>query len=139
VNGLIKYSGTNTYLVHQNSPDMTKKDILDLFAAIDRFDTETFASYLDEEARFKFANIPVITGKNNIFEFVAGFFQSIKAIKHKNFEIYELDGIRFVLANVTYTRLDGTTLSVDFSNTFKLKGNKIKDYLIFIDNSELFR
>ena len=118
---------------------MTKKDILDLFAAIDRFDTETFASYLDEDARFKFANIPVITGKNNIFEFVAGFFQSIKAIRHKNFEIYELEGIRFVLANVTYTRLDGTTLSVDFSNTFKLKGNKIKDYLIFIDNSELFR
>jgi hypothetical protein len=119
--------------------EMTKKDILDLFAAIDRFDTETFASYLDEEARFKFANIPVITGKNNIFEFVAGFFQSIKGIKHKNFEIYELEGIRFVLANVTYTRLDGTTLSVDFANTFKLKGNKIKDYLIFIDNSELFR
>jgi hypothetical protein len=118
---------------------MTQKDIQDLFAAIDKFDTKVFASYLDDEARFKFANIPVITGKNNIFEFVAGFFQSIKAIRHKNLEIYELEGIRFVIGNVTYTRLDGSKLSVDFSNTFRLNGNKIKDYLIFIDNSDLFK
>lgn len=118
---------------------MTQKDIQDLFGAIDKFDTKAFASYLDENARFKFANIPVITGKNNIFEFVAGFFQSIKAIRHKNLESYELEGIRFVMGNVTYTRLDGSTLSVDFSNTFKLNGNKIKDYLIFIDNSDLFK
>ena len=88
---------------------MTQKDIQDLFNAIDKFDTKAFASYLDDNARFKFANIPVITGKNNIFDFVAGFFQSIKAIKHKNLEIYELEGIRFVIGNVTYTRLDGST------------------------------
>ncbi len=136
---LIKKYGVNTYLAHQKFSIMTQKDILDLFAAIDKFDTKVFASYLDEKARFKFANIPVITGKNNVFEFVAGFFQSIKAIRHKNLEIYELDGIRFVMGNVTYTRLDGSTLSVDFSNTFRLNGNKIKDYLIFIDNSELYK
>ena len=117
---------------------MTQKDIHDLFKAIDEFDTKAFSSYLDENANFKFANIPLITGKNNIFDFVAGFFQSIKAIRHKNLEIYELDGIRIVNGNVTYTRLDGSTLSVDFSNTFKLNGNKIKDYLIFIDNSALY-
>lgn len=118
---------------------MTHKDIQDHYAAIDKFDTKAFASYLDENARFKFANIPVIKGKNNVFEFVAGFFQSIRAIRHKNLEIYELEGIRFVMGNVTYTRLDGSTLSVDFSNTFRLNGNKIIDYLIFIDNSELFK
>ena len=118
---------------------MTKKDIQNLFNAIDNFDTRSFASYLDENARFRFANIPVVSGKNNIFDFVAGFFQSIKAIRHKNLEIYELDGIRFVMGNVTYTRLDGSTLSVDFSNAFILNGDKIKDYLIFIDNSALFK
>ena len=118
---------------------MTQKDIHDLFAAIDKFDTKVFASYLDDKARFKFANIPVIPGQPTIFEFVAGFFQSIKAIRHKNLEIYELEGIRFVMGNVTYTRLDGSKLSVDFSNTFRLNGNKIKDYLIFIDNSDLFK
>ena len=85
---------------------MTTKDIQDLFKAIDGFDTRKFASYLDENASFRFANIPVISGKNSIFEFVAGFFQAIKAISHKNLEIWELEGIRFVTGNVTYTRHD---------------------------------
>ena len=118
---------------------MTKKDIQYLFNAIDNFDTRSFASYLDENAQFRFANIPVVSGKNNIFDFVAGFFQGIKAISHKNLEIWELDKVRFVNGNVTYTRHDNSTLSVDFSNTFKLNGDKIRDYRIFIDNSELFR
>lgn len=118
---------------------MTRADLLDLFQAIDIFDTKKFASYLDENASFWFANMPVVIGRNNVFDFVAGFFQGIKGISHKNLEIYELDGLRFVNGNVTYTRHDNSTLSVDFSNTFKLNGDKIKDYRIFIDNSELFR
>ncbi len=118
---------------------MNKEDILSLFKAIDNFDTKSFVSFFDEDANFKFGNMPVVTGKNAIFEFIAGFFQAIKAISHKNLEVWELEGIRFVNGNVTYTRLDGSTLSVNFSNTFKLKGDKIRDYLIFIDNSELFK
>lgn len=118
---------------------MTENDIRELFNAIDAFDTKKFASYLDEEANFSFANIPRVSGKNNIFDFVAGFFQGIKKIGHKNLEIWELEGIRFVNGNVTYTRHDNSTLSVDFSNTFKLNGDKIKEYRIFIDNSELFK
>jgi hypothetical protein len=107
---------------------MKKEDILGLFQSIDNFD-----------ARFKFGNMPVVKGKNAIFEFVAGFFQAIRAISHTNLEIWELEGIRFVNGIVTYTRLDGSTLTVNFANTFRLKGDKIKDYLIFIDNSELFK
>jgi hypothetical protein len=118
---------------------MTREDILKLFNSIDNADVSTFLSYLDVDANFKFANIPVVSGTKNIGEFLEGFFKSIKSLKHKNLEIYELTGIRFVNGNVTYTRHDGSTLSVDYSNTFKLKGNKIKDYLIFVDNSELYK
>ncbi len=118
---------------------MNKEDILSIFKSIDNFDTKSLVSFLDENANFKFGNMPSVTGKNAIFEFIAGFFQAIKAISHKDLEVWELEGIVFVNGNVTYTRLDGSALSVNFSNTFKLKGNKIKDYLIFIDNSELFK
>ena len=118
---------------------MTKEDIRSLFSAIDAFDTKTFVSFLDGEANFKFGNMPVVKGKDAIFEFVAGFFQAIKGIRHTNLESWELEDIRFVNGTVSYTRLDGSTLTVNFSNTFKLRGGKIRDYLIFIDNSELFR
>jgi len=118
---------------------MTKEDIQSLFNSIDVFDTKSFASFLDKEVNFKFGNMPVIRGRDATFEFVAGFFQAIKGIRHTNLESWELEGIRFVNGTVSYTRLDGSTLTVNFSNTFKLKGNKIKEYLIFIDNSELFK
>ena len=118
---------------------MTKNDILDLFGAIDAFDTQKFASYLDENTNFRFANIPVVSGKSNVFDFVAGFFQGIKGISYKNLESWELEGIRFVNGTVTYTRHDNSTLTVDFANTFRLNGNKIKEYRIYIDNSDLFK
>jgi hypothetical protein len=118
---------------------MKKEDILRLFKSIDEADVETFLSFLDIHANFKFANLPVVSGQKNIGAFLDGFFKSIKSLKHKNLEIYELEGIRFVNGNVTYTRHDGSTLSVDYSNTFKLRGDKIMDYLIFVDNSELYK
>lgn len=118
---------------------MQKEDIQSLFNAIDAFDTKTFVSFIDEEANFKFGNMPTVKGKDSIFEFVAGFFQAIKGIRHSNLESWEIEGIRFVNGTVTYTRLNGSALTVNFSNTFKLNGSKIKDYLIFIDNSELFK
>ncbi len=118
---------------------MNKADILRLFKSIDDADTTTFLTFLDENANFKFANMPVVTGKKNIGDFLGGFFQSIKGLKHKNLEVYELEGVKFVNGNVTYTRHDGSTLSVDYSNTFKYKGDKILDYLIFVDNSELYK
>jgi hypothetical protein len=39
---------------------------------------------------------------------------------------------------VTYTRLDGSTLTVPFANVFVLKGAEIQSYRIYIDNSPLF-
>jgi hypothetical protein len=118
---------------------MEKQDILRLFKSIDEADVKTFLTFLDEEANFKFANLPVVSGKKNIGEFLDGFFKSIRSLSHKNLEVYELDGVRFVNGNVTYTRHDGSTLSVDYSNTFKLKNGRIRDYLIFVDNSELYK
>ena len=110
-----------------------------MFKSIDAFDTSNFVTYLDENASLKFGNMPVVKGKAAIFEFVAGFFQAIKAIHHTHLEIWELEGIRFVIGTVSYTRLDGSILTVNFNHTLRLKGEKIKDYEIYIDNSELFK
>jgi limonene-1,2-epoxide hydrolase len=39
---------------------------------------------------------------------------------------------------VTYTRHDGSLISVPFANVFELRGDKITAYRIYIDNSSLF-
>ncbi len=118
-----------------------KNDIKELFNAIDNFDVDEFINYLTDDALFRFANIPQVKGKKNIYEFVDNFFKSIKSIKsieHTDLEIWQLPDILFVNGKVTYTRKDDTKLSVYFSNTFKMKVDKIYEYLIFGDNSVLF-
>jgi len=118
---------------------MKSTDITILFKAIDSFDTESFVSYLDENAVFRFGNMPPVIGKDNIQPFIAGFFQSIKAIRHDQIEIWEMEGVNLMNGRVTYTRHDGSELTVFFSNTFKMKGDKIGEYLIFVDTSELYK
>jgi len=39
---------------------------------------------------------------------------------------------------VTYTRRDGTKVTVPFANVFELRGPLISIYRIYIDNSPLF-
>jgi hypothetical protein len=118
---------------------MKEKEILEFYRAIDAFDTRTFTSFLAEEALFRFGNMPVLRGRTGIFNFVAGFFQTIKAISHAQLEIWEMEQVCLINGNVTYTRLDGTRLTVPFSHTLKTDGGKIREFLIFIDNHELFQ
>jgi len=39
---------------------------------------------------------------------------------------------------VTYTRHDGSVLTVPFANVFEMRGDKIAAYRIYVDNSLLF-
>jgi limonene-1,2-epoxide hydrolase len=94
---------------------------------------------MTDDAVFRFGNMPGVEGKENIRNFVTGFFSSIKAIKHDPIEIWSNDGVRLMNGRVSYTRHDHTVLSVPFSNTFKLVGDKVKDYFIFVDTSELYK
>ena len=117
---------------------ITKADITRLFQAIDSKDTETFVSFLSDDAVFRFGNMPPVEGKENIRPFMSGWFQSIKALKHDQIGIWEADGVWFMNGRVTYTRHNDTQLQVWFSNTFKMKDEKIRNYLIFVDASQLY-
>lgn len=110
-----------------------------VFQAIDNSDTEAFLNYLTDDAVFRFANIPAIEGKHNIGEFLEKFFGSIKHTSHQNIKEWNAGDTWFITGTVEYTRLDGSQLKVPFANQFNMSYGKIKDYLIFVDNSELYK
>ncbi len=115
-----------------------EKLVRTVFEAVDNSDAKTLASLLTDDAIFRFSNNPEVKGKDNIVPFLEGFFASIQGTKHDQIEHWEIpDGV-VMNGRVTYTRLDGSKYSCWFSNTFKLKDGKIKDYLIFVDNSKLY-
>lgn len=117
---------------------MIHSDIMRLFQAIDNKDSETFISFLSDDAVFRFGNMPPVEGKDNIRQFLDNWFPTIRSVRHDQIEIWEAEGVKIMNGRVSYTRHDDSQLTVFFANTFKMFGNKIKDYLIFVDTSQLY-
>jgi hypothetical protein len=113
--------------------------ISDLTRAIDAKDAGGLVNYMTGDAQFRFANMPPVIGNENIKIFLTNFFQSIQALSHSDVEYWQTADVWFMNGYVAYTRLNGTQLKVPFANLLKMNGDKIKDYLIFVDNSELYK
>ena len=71
--------------------------------------------------------------------YIQRFFNSIKTLEHSVNDVWHTDDAIVSHGIVTYTRHDDSTLTVPFANIFKMKGERIKDYLIFADISELYK
>ena len=118
-------------------PDMTHWT-QELFSVIDAKDADAFASFLAEDAVFRFGNAPAAHGRAAIREAVTGFFGAIAGLRHTVADHWDAGDAIFALGEVTYTRLDGSTLTVPFADVLKMRAGKIGEYLIYIDASELF-
>ena len=109
-----------------------------LFASIDAKDTDRFLSHLCDDATFRFANQPAAIGHPAIGEVVGGFFAAIGASRHEVSNVWTLGKTVICRGQVTYTRLDGSLLSVPFVNVFDMAATLIREYSIYVDASALF-
>lgn len=112
--------------------------IANLFHAIDAQDTTAFCTFLTDDCRFRFANLPEVEGKPDIERFVAGFFGSIAGLSHTLIDVWEHPEGVVCHGRVRYTRKNGSELSVPFANLLKTRGDAIHEYLIFADTSRLY-
>ncbi len=117
-----------------SQPDWLKS----LFRSVDGSDANTFVTFLTDEASFQFANAPVVKGKPAIREMLKGFFDSIKGLNHQLTDTWQQNDAVICRGVVTYTRHDGSTLTVPFANIFRLKDGLIDEYLIYVDASQLY-
>jgi ketosteroid isomerase-like protein len=110
----------------------------DLFEAIDARDSNLFVGFLTPDARFRFGSAPSVEGADAIAEAVDGFFSSIAGCKHRLIDSWQGKDSVVVEGEVTYSRIDGSEVTVPFANVFAMDGPKIADYKIYIDNGPLF-
>ncbi len=118
---------------------MSKAWIPELFKAIDGKDTDKFCSFIHPDGTFRFGNYPEIKGEKGIHEVVDNFFNSLKALNHKVTDVWESGDLLSCRGEVTYTRHDDSRHTVPFCNVFRMKGEKVEHYQIYIDNSELYK
>lgn len=109
-----------------------------LFEAIDGKDSRAFSSFLAADCVFRFGNLPAVEGISGIEEFVSGFFDSIDSLSHEVEESWEVPGGVVCHGRVSYTRVDGSVLTVPFANILKGGSAGISEYYIFADTSQLY-
>ncbi len=117
----------------------TKSWLASLGAVIDAKDAQGFANYMTEDGIFRFGNLPDVTGRDNVRDYVANFFTMIHASKHSVVDCWKRDDSLVWQGKVEYTRLDQKKVTVDFTNIFRMKGSLIHEYLIYIDNTPLWQ
>jgi len=112
--------------------------ISELFSAIDGKDVKRFISYLSPDCVFRFGNLPAVVGVEAIKGFVAEFFDSVDSLSHEIEDSWTTADGLICHGHVSYTRKDGSILTVPFANIFKLDSSGIDEYLIFADTSQLY-
>lgn len=110
----------------------------ELFCAIDAKRADAFSGFLAEDCVFRFGNQAAVIGRPAVTAYVAAFFDSIRAIEHRIEDAWHVDGAVVCHGLVTYTRLNGSQMTVPFANALKLVDRKIGEYLIFADTSALY-
>jgi ketosteroid isomerase-like protein len=109
-----------------------------LFSSIDARDADGFSARLAPDVVFRFGNAEPVEGLESVRQAVAGFFQSIAGISHQVSDTWVAGDAVICQGRVTYTRHDGSRLSVPFANIFRMSGERIREYLVFVDASHLY-
>lgn len=109
-----------------------------LFRAIDAMDPDLFVSFLAEDAVFRFGSGPEVKGRQAIREAVAGFFGMIAGLRHRLIDTWSHPDAVICRGEVTYTRRDGSEVTLPFADVLRTRGEKIGEYLIYMDVAPLF-
>lgn len=112
--------------------------LVEMFAAVDAFDVDTFLTFLSPDCEFRFANNPSLYGHDAIRGMLEGLFSAIKGVSHDDVEAWVTPDATICTGKVTYVRLNDTTLTVPFAVIFRLDHKLVRQYMIFVDNSQLF-
>ena len=109
-----------------------------LFRAIDARDSAAFASFLTEDAIFRFGSAPPVEGRNAIRDAVEAFFSSIAGLTHDVTKVVRDGDTLFCEGEVNYERHDGSTITLPFADVLDHEGDLIRRYKIYMDIAPLF-
>ena len=110
----------------------------DLFACIDRRDAAGFTRFLTEDASFRFGNAPAVVGRPAIEAAVSEFFGMLGGLRHRITLAADLGAHFLCRGETTYTRRDGSEVTVPFANVFEMEGGLVRDYQIYADLTPLW-
>lgn len=115
----------------------TNIELGELLAAIDALDSGKFASFLTEDAVFRYGSNAPVHGRQAIQDYVTGFFGTLDSLRHRLLAEWESGDAVICEGEVTYTLPGGKEVTVPFANVFGMQDSKIKEYKIYVDPTPL--
>jgi ketosteroid isomerase-like protein len=110
-----------------------------LTPALDAKDTDAVLALLAEDCLFQAGNNAPLVGRMAIKDTLDYFFTAVKGIQHTITDAFESGDNAVYRGHVTYTRHDDSVLTIPVCDVFKIKNQKITEYTIYIDWSDLFK
>jgi ketosteroid isomerase-like protein len=104
-----------------------------LFKTIDDMDVDAFAAYLSEGSSFTYGSQPTVEGLEGVRAAITGFFGTINGISHTLHGTWDAGDARFCQGEVTYTMPDDREVTLPFLNMFRMDGEKIREYRVYVD------
>lgn len=112
--------------------------VTDLFASIDRRDVAAFTGFLSADASFRFGNQPAVHGRDAIGQAVEQFFSQLAGLEHDIQKTWDTGDAVIVTGEVTYTRHNGSKVTLPFADVFQVRASLVSEYLIYMDITPLF-
>jgi ketosteroid isomerase-like protein len=113
-------------------------DRSELFADIDSMVPDRFAAHLAEDVTMRFGSADPVHCRDAVRDAWAGFCESLDGVRHSLVDQWRSDHGNVVEAQVTYTRKDGSEVTVPVATIYRERDGLIADYRIFIDLAPLF-
>jgi hypothetical protein len=110
----------------------------DLYAKVDAMDAAGFAAAFTSDGVFKYGNWPEVQGRAAIEAMCADFFKGIAGIHHRIVREYRDGDSRLLEFEATYTRHDGSTVSLPAVTRFLMDGELARHSQVFMDVNPLF-
>jgi ketosteroid isomerase-like protein len=126
--------GTATALA--GIPAMRRAVIMDVFATMDNGDLDGMVEHMADDVTTQFGNNREVCGKAAFRALFNEIGQAISGLRHDVLDLWhavEDFDAWVVRLSVSYRRLDGHTVTLPCCNVFRMRGDLISEYRVYVD------
>ena len=116
----------------------TDEFVRDYWQSIDTLDMDKFLSFFAPDCTMGFGSYPLVHGLSGVRDMIAPVFAGVAGMRHRRLGLWVHDDATVARGEVTYTRHDGSTVTIPFMTYFELANGRIRSTHVYIDIAPLY-